>query len=292
MKLKLAQRIALKYYIAKFRMLSLVSPRTAAEAAFDLFCTPYSGRPKRKIPPVFERAEKLCFTFNTFQLKGWRWKPEQPTGRKILIVHGFDSCSYKFDRYIVPFLKLGLEVVTFDAQGHGLSGGKTINGLLYAQSILKAETLYGPFHCVMAHSLGGLAAALAFEQLPEPEKRSLILLAPTTETTTAINSFFAVVKVSARVQKEFDSLIQEIGQQPVSYFSFKRIIQHIKSPVLWIHDEEDKVCPFEDTLPIQQMQLPHVEFFCTKGYGHNGIYRQNKVFKKVMEWIEAAQLEA
>src|SRR5687767_3257145 len=110
MKLKLAQRIAIGYYKTKFKVLSLISSRRAAQSVFKLFCTPYSGKPKRKAPSIFREAEKISFLLNNREVNGWKWKPEEFNGKRILIVHGFDSCSYKFDRYIVPLNREGFEV--------------------------------------------------------------------------------------------------------------------------------------------------------------------------------------
>jgi alpha-beta hydrolase superfamily lysophospholipase len=285
MKLKLAQRIAIGYYQSKFRWLSLFSKRKAAEAVFELFCTPYSGKPKRKVPAIFEQAETFQFSIEGMALHGWRWSPQQSNGRKILIVHGFDSCSYRFDRYISPLMGEGFEVVTFDAPGHGLSEGKTINALAYSHAILKVEELYGSFYGIMAHSLGGLSTALAFEQLPNQQDRRLVLIAPTTETTTAIDNFFRFISVPKSVQTEFHQLIEKAGKQPVTHFSTARAVQQIQAPVLWIHDEDDMICPYSDTLPAQQMKMPHVEFFITKGLGHSGIYRHEEVFQKIMRFF-------
>ena len=288
MKLKLAQRMAIGYYKTKFKVLSLLSSRTAAKSVFKLFCTPYSGKPKRKAPSIFHKGEKISFDLNGITINGWKWKPELFNGKKILIVHGFDSCSYRFDRYIVPLNRDGFEVVAFDAPGHGISDGKTVNALEYSNAILKADELFGSFYGIMAHSLGGLAASLAFEQMTDQQHRKLVLIAPTTETSTAIENFFRFVPVSAKVKASFHNLLEEVGQKPVSHYSVNRMIRNFKAPVLWIHDEEDKICPYCDTLPVQESQWPHVEFFITKGFGHSGIYRQNNVFKQIMHFFEIA----
>ncbi len=285
MKLKLAQRLAISYYKAKFHFLAIFSDQKAAESVFDLFCTPYSGKPKRKAPAIFSKAEVLNFSFEGVALYGWRWKPEHPNGKKILIVHGFDSCSYRFDRYIVPLNKQGFEVIAFDAPGHGMSGAKRINALQYSNAIKAIDEKYGIFYGIMAHSLGGLATALAFEQLHEQENRKLVLIAPTTETSTAIDNFFRFIPVNKKVQAAFHKVIEEVGQRPISYYSVARAVQNIQSPVLWIHDEEDKICPYCDTIAVQEKKLPHVEFFITKGLGHSGIYRQNNVFKKIVDFF-------
>ncbi|HMZ47086.1 MAG TPA: hypothetical protein PLU36_09805, partial [Chitinophagaceae bacterium] len=63
MKLKLSQRIAISYYRAKIKTISLLSKKLAAEKALTIFCTPFSGKPKRAIPHLFHQAEKLvCHT--------------------------------------------------------------------------------------------------------------------------------------------------------------------------------------------------------------------------------------
>jgi len=287
MKLKLAQRIAIKYYRTKFQALSLISKRKAAESVFTLFCTPYSGKPRRVTPAVFEKAERLHFSLNNISINGWRWHPAHFNGKKILIVHGFDSCSYKFEQYIHPLMHAGFEVLAFDAPGHGISGGKTINALMYSHAILKMEQLYGSFYGIMAHSLGGLAAALAFEHLPHQQQRRLALIAPTTETHSAIDNFFRFLQVPRHLRPHLESVIETVGQNSIAHYSVKRVVQQVQGRLLWLHDESDFICPYADTLPVQKLQLPHVEFFITKGLGHSGIYKNKPVFEKIMAFFTA-----
>ncbi len=56
--MNLAQRIVLAYYRNKIKTIAVVSPRKAAQVAFKIFCTPYTGRKKYIIPEIFETAEK------------------------------------------------------------------------------------------------------------------------------------------------------------------------------------------------------------------------------------------
>lgn len=285
MKLKLAQRIAIKYYRTKFQLLSLFSPSAAAASAFELFCTPYSGKPRRKAPPVFATGAPVGFTSGGLHLRGWQWTPAKPGNRKVLIVHGFDSCSYRFDRYIAPLQQEGFEVAMFDAPGHGTSEGRTVNALAYSHAIVEAEKLFGPFDVLMGHSLGGLATALAFEQLPHQERRKLVLIAPTTETHSAIDNFFRFLQVPTHLRPHVEKVIETVGQNPISHYSVTRIVKEIAGDILWLHDESDFICPYSDTLPAQKLQLPNLQFFITKGLGHSGIYRNDVVFKRIMEFI-------
>jgi len=131
MKLNFKQKIAVGFYKTKFKAYALVSKEKAVEKVFELFCTPYSGKPKRKAPPAFHHAEKTNVLINELTINGWHWKPSRSNGKKILIVHGFDSYSYKFEKYVLLLQQSGFEVLAFDAPGHGTSDGKFLNVLLY-----------------------------------------------------------------------------------------------------------------------------------------------------------------
>lgn len=283
MKLKLTQRIAIGYYKTKIKTISLLSKRKAAEKAFVLFCTPYSGKPKRKAPAIFHNAQKLSIQLDNLTIRGWQWQPEKQNGKNILIVHGFDSCSYKFDKYIKLFLHEGYTVKAFDAPGHGISDGKMCNALMLKNTIVEVEKKYGNITHLMAHSMGGIAAALATEGLTHIEK--LVLIAPATETPRAIDNFYQFVPLGNTVKEAMIEYIIELAQQPLSYFSVVRSVQQHTTPTLWLHDEGDWICPYEDVLPAQQLHLQHIEFYITKGLGHSKIYRDAKVTKKIIDFM-------
>lgn len=281
--MKLSQRIAVNYYKTKFKTLALISTRKAAEAAFKLFCTPYSGKPKREQPLVFRKAEELQLDIAGLKISGWRWVPEKPNGKKILIVHGFDSCSYKFEKYVPLFLKEGFEVLAFDAPGHGVSEGKYIYIPLYRDMLLKINEHYGPIYGIMAHSLGGMAAGLMVEDLQNIPK--LILIAPAVELERGLNNFANFVGLSDEIKRELSQVIVDAGQLPISFYSLSRAVQKISASILWLHDERDSICPFDDVLPVINMNLPHIQFYITKGLGHSNIYKNSKSIQKVVSFL-------
>lgn len=281
--MKLAQRIALGYYKTKFRTLALLSPRKAAEAAFILFCTPYSGKPKREIPAIFHKATPAHFTLDELTIRGWKWQSQHTNGKKVLIVHGFDSCSYKFDKYVTALLHEGFEVLAFDAPGHGTSDGKRLNVLIYRNMLWEINNRFGPLYGIMAHSIGGLAAAVAAEQLPGLSK--LVLIAPATETSSAVTGFAKLVGLTPELKKELEQVIIRLGKLPVSYYSISRALPNITTPILWLHDEDDKICSFSDVKPVRDTNPSNTRFLITKGLGHNKIYRDDKVRKEIISFF-------
>jgi pimeloyl-ACP methyl ester carboxylesterase len=283
MKLKLAQRIAISYYKTKIKAISFLSKKMAAEKAFELFCTPYSGKPKRKAPPIFHNAAKISCTINQLTIRGWMWTPKTANGKKILIAHGFDSCSYKFDNYIQPLLQEGFTVYAFDAPAHGISDGKTADAWLYRNSILEIDKELGSFYCIIAHSLGGLSASLAAEVMPMLNK--LILIAPATETQRAIDNFFKIVPLGNEIKSDIEKTIIAINHQPISYYSVTRCVQNITAKILWVHDKRDWICPYDDVQPAINLNLSNTEFFITQGLGHNKIYRNKTVVERIIQFL-------
>lgn len=280
--MKLAQKLVIGYYRAKLNLFAKLSKRKAAEKAFELFCTPYTSN-KKKAPAVFDKAEKLHLKFEEYQLVGYRWNHPQP--KKALILHGFSSTIKKFDHFVMPLVKKGYEVIAFDAPAHGDSSGKTINGFQYRDSIKAVYEKFGPIHSFIAHSFGGLALSLFMEEQEYQDHKKLVLIAPATETDSALTSFASVLKIDDEVREEMRRIIFEKSGYTADKISIRHLAEKIKADVLWIHDEDDDVTPWADAEKIQQDNHPNFQFMLTKGLGHRRIYRDNKVKKAIMEFL-------
>ena len=280
--MKWSQHLALGYIRTKFRLLGMVSKRKAAEAAFDLFCTP-QRRNTRAPSLIYAEAEKLTLSLGKTRVLGWRWNPGGT--RKVLILHGFESSATNFHQYIRPLLKKGYEVLAFDAPAHGRSGGNRINAPIYKWMIQEVNKKYGPIGSYMAHSFGGLALCLALEETSHTADTRLVLIAPATETTTAIGTFFSFLKLDPALRPEFDKVIIRQGGVSPAWYSIRRAMKHIRAEVLWVHDEDDQVTPLRDAMKIREDRHPNVRFLVTKGLGHRKIYRDNNVVRAVVDFL-------
>lgn len=279
---KLGQQIAIGYYRTKFKFLSAISNRKAAELALELFCTP-QFRYKQPLPPIFKEAEKLSFKHWGETVIGYRWN--KGGHKKVLITHGFNSSVAKFDRYIKPLISKGYGVLAFDAPAHGYSTGKTINAVMFKEMIVSIHNEFGPINSFMGHSFGGLAISLALEEIEHDEKTHVVLIAPATESSTAINTFFSFMKLNDAVRKEFDDHIFQLRNKPSEWYSVSRAVKNIKAKVLWCHDEDDTMTPWADAKKVMEEQNQHIKFIVTKGLGHRRIYRENKVSKAIIEFL-------
>jgi pimeloyl-ACP methyl ester carboxylesterase len=282
--MKLAQKIAFTYIRAKLNIIAVLSKQGAAKMALRIFSTPFR-KSKKRVPPVFLKGEPLSFQLDGITIRGHRWNASDQN--KVLIVHGFESSSINFDRYVIPLVKKDCQVLAFDAPGHGISGGKQVNLLMYVEMLRQVHRLFGPFHGYLAHSFGGLAVTHFLETVPHDEHVKLVLIAPATESTSAIDSFFKILQLGTDIRQAFDRLILDKSGVEASHYSIRRAIKNIKAKILWFHDEEDELTPIEDALRVKDENHAHIEFLITKGLGHRKIYRENLVVKRTVEFVVA-----
>jgi pimeloyl-ACP methyl ester carboxylesterase len=263
MDLNLTQRIILRYYKAKFKLLEKFSPQKAAASVLQLFFTPYITHRKSERPAIFHKAEKLSFTLNGNIIHGSKWLCNRPGAKTMLVCHGMNSCSYRFEKYVQLLLQNHFNVLAFDAQAHGQSDGKILNAVIYSEIIIEIEKRYGPADGIIAHSIAGMATCFAMEQLKD-EKKKIVLIAPATETVTQVDHFFNMLHLSAAFRKVFDDEILRTRGLPAAWYSVTRAIQNFNAQVLWIHDKDDTICPYKDAITIQQLKPSHIELLLRK----------------------------
>jgi pimeloyl-ACP methyl ester carboxylesterase len=114
----------------------------------------------------------------------------------------------------------------------------------------------------------------------------LVLIAPATETRTALDQFFQFLRLDDReVRDEFEKIITRISGYPVSWFSIPRALRKIKAKILWLHDEDDKTTPLRDVHQVRKENHSNIQFVITKGLGHRRIYKDTEVGKRIIEFI-------
>ena len=144
---------------------------------------------------------------------------------------------------------------------------------------------YGPVKSYMGHSFGGLAICLALEEIRHNEDYRVVLIAPATESKTAIDTFFSFMKLNEDVRKEFDDYIYRLRRKPSDWYSVSRAVKNLEAKILWCHDEDDELTPWADAKKVMDEKHYNIEFIVTKGLGHRRIYRENKVSRAIIEFL-------
>lgn len=281
MGLKNTEKILLAYYTFTLNTIAVFSKKRVAQMAFDLFSTPHRKQ-SSVAPPLFKAAEEFELTVNGLSTYGYKWNSSAP--KKVLLVHGFESRAYNFERYVAPLLEKGYGVFAMDAKAHGKSEGKTIILPEYVDMLKLLEKEVGKFHGFICHSFGGLATCLYQDQFNHPDAR-IVLIAPATETSSSLTLFCRLFALKTSVEQAIHALILAKSGHEVGFYSVKRIAQKISNPILWIHDKNDTITPLEDVLPLIEKNPKNIEFMITTQLGHRRIYKDAAVMQKVIEFL-------
>jgi pimeloyl-ACP methyl ester carboxylesterase len=284
-KLTPAQKLAINYYKAKLNLLNVVSPGLAAHETFDLFTKPYGSPRKKRKTTWFQKAEKLKLVSNGLKLSGYKWRAHPDNDKKLLIIHGFAGSVSSFERFLGPLLHFGYDVYAYEAPGHGTSEGSRLNTLIYSAMIEDVMEAHGPFDAFLAHSLGGLALMMALHRASLPNRPRVVLIAPATESTTAANQFFSFLELPESLRQAFEQYVEKRGGQPLAWYSISRVLHEVNAEILWVHDENDTTTPIKDVYPLVQKGLFNVHFHFTEGLGHSGIYKDNKVKRRIVDFL-------
>lgn len=285
-KVGFSERLYLQYLRTKFKTLGMISSAAAGKFAFDLFSTPFPKYKKRKAPAIFNQAKNIQLQISdNSTIQGYEWLASKPNGKTVLIVHGYASYIYKFEQYIQPLLKAGFRVLGFDAPGHGLSEGKQINILIYKDAIEHIIKTCGPIDHFMGHSLGGITLAIIAETIPNPTSHKFVLIAPATKTTTTFENYFNMMRLSPEIRAAFMDELRKRTALPVSFFEADRAIEKYEGPLLWVHDEGDRVCPYKDLVNFKNKAPHNIQFLITNGLGHNKVYKTQSVIDRIVSFL-------
>lgn len=276
-----AQSLLLFSIKSKIKIASAISPKWGAAIAFKIFCTPF--RKSRNVaPPIFAESIEFDIQVDGYTIHGYCWNTS--AAQKALILHGFESRAYNFDRYIAPLVNKGYAVYAMDGKAHGKSEGEITNAPEYAVMIKVLEEKTGKFDAFISHSFGGIALCL-YQELNNNPAAKMVLIAPATETNSAIALFCSFFELGARIKASIHKYIKEKSGQDTSFYSIKRIAPKLKNPILWIHDNDDDITPISDVKPLMELHPTNIEFLITNGLGHRKIYKDAAVMKRIIDFI-------
>ena len=264
--------------------LSYVAPSQVGEIGFNIFCTPIAPPVKPHHKAYLESATLFNFESDGITLQGYRWGNGE---KKLVFLHGWQSHTYRWKKYIQSFSQEEYSIYAFDAPAHGLSGGKYANIPLYSNAIKSFFEKIGHADTVVSHSMGSISSLHALYHHNHLEIGKLVLMGSPGEANDFITFYQNYTGLSDRTFRLIlDHFVKTIGQTP-DYFSAPRFAASVKIPGLIIHDERDDEAPYHHAVRIHKA-WPQSKLITTQGYGHN--LRVPEVVDMVKDFVEDRQV--
>ena len=279
-----------RFLVAALSVLTAISERMAAAAAFRLFSTPVGarrvlieGRRRKDAQATLEAARRE----DRDGIATWVWETGDEVST-VILVHGWTSRALYMTGFVAPLRKAGYRVVAFDFPGHGESDGHRLTFDRAARSAVDLANQYENA-VLIGHSFGAsmavLAAAGAPTMAPSDEIRALVLVAGADELSDVTQRFAEMLELRPAVKSLIDQRLEKLGGDSIDRFSGTVGIGLAALPTLLIHDQADSIVPFSDAERIARET--HAELVEVSRLGHNRILYSGEVHDQIVRFLAA-----
>lgn len=259
---------------------SYIAPSFAIKKAFTLFSTPRKGRISDKDIPTIESAFSKELNYQEYSIMTYRWPGK---GKTILLVHGWESNTARWDFLLKELKKHDYNIVALDAPAHGNSSGKLFNALLYSEFINVVVNDYKP-EIIIGHSVGGMASVFFQSKYQFQQLKKLVLLGAPADFEGVFERYIELLGYNAKIAEGLNNYILKNFNHLPSYFSSAKFSETITCKGLIIHDKKDLVIPYKDALKYQKY-FKNSELFTTEGFGHS--LKDKVVTEKIEEFLNS-----
>lgn len=263
---------------ATINIIGMISPKVAGNLAIHLFSKPRKTRLKELEKDFLMTSFIEEVDYKDLHIMTYRWLGNKET---ILLAHGWESNSIRWRPLIEQLKAMDYNVVALDAPAHGRSSGKTFNAVLYSECIHVITKKFN-VDIIIGHSVGGMAATFCQEKYRPPSVKKLILLGAPSNFVGVFSRYAKMMGYSQSISKAMNGIVLQRFNHEPEYFDAARLSESIDVDGLIIHDELDKIIPYNDAEDFKTFYKKS-KLITTKGLGHG--LKSEEVNNHILEFI-------
>lgn len=257
------------------RVLAGVAPDLAGRVATFAVSLTNRRSPRADERAVLEQAKRFEVAFGRHRIAAWAWG----AGPIVHLMHGWNGDAGQLAAFVAPLVGAGMKVVAHDAVGHGASTGKASNVVAMADGLAQVVRTMGRAHAVVAHSLGGAAAAIAISRGLRVD-RATFIGAPS-DSSRWPEQVFGLRGASAdRARSHAESKMRARYED----LSMRAIGRLVRTPLLVVHDQDDGVVPFPEALETVRV-FRDAGLLATHGLGHVRVLRDAIAIEEIVRFV-------
>lgn len=262
-------------------LINLLSTKIGGRHAFFIFCYPFKAKITERQQAFLDTAHQFRLPVDNFEIQCYRWGNGP---KNILFVHGWQSNTYRWKKYIESLPQDQFTIYSFDAPGHGNSGSLIGNVPLFEKSIQQVMDHIGEAESIISHSIGSFSSLYYINQNPQFQPDKLVTLASPDSIDDFLEYYFSMLKLSDRTKKNFLNYFVKYTQKELSYFRLENMLGSNKSKGLIIHDKEDREVKVEYSEKLHSL-WPSSQLHITQGLGHK--LKSDIIVRKVSDFVVA-----
>lgn len=274
------QKILAKTTGLYFNSLAYLNPNKVKKDGLKLFCTPFA----RKVKPHHQAflatglAEILVVNGNKIQTYKWG-----NGAKKVLLVHGWASHSFRWKSYIETLIKNDFTVFALDAPAHGNSDGKILNIVIYEKVIAAVLTQNIDIEAIISHSFGSVASILHLSKQPNPNIKKIVLMASPGKVKEFFDFWQQYLGLSSKAIKLISGQFEIELNNKIEYFVAANFAKNFTIPALIIHDKLDKTTNPNDSVTLNKAWKGS-KLILTEGLGHE--LKGQELLNEIIDFIK------
>lgn len=275
------KNILLKMVSIYLNLINAISSKVGGRHAFFIFCYPFKAKITERQQEFLDTSHKFKLPIDDFEIQCYRWGNGP---KNILFVHGWQSNTYRWRKYIDDLPKDKFTIYSFDAPGHGNSGSLIGNVPLFEKSIQIMMDHLGEAESIISHSIGSFSSLYYIDQHPTVQPKKLVTLATPDSIDDFLDYYFSMLKLSKKTKENFKQYFTKYTQKDLSFFRLENLLTSNKSSGLIIHDEEDSSVTVDYSKKLHSL-WPKSKLVITSGFGHK--LKGENIIRLVNEFVVA-----
>jgi len=273
-------KVITQLYGLQLSILVLLSEEKAGRLAFNIFCKVRKGRVLPHQKEFLDAAKLEKETVEEYAVQLYQWAGTGPT---VLLIHGWESNTWRWRKLIAALQKNNYNIIAFDAPGHGYSSGKYLHVPLYAKVTEFIVNRYKSTS-IIGHSVGGMTTLYHEYKYTNAHIKSIVTLGAPSEFSEILLHFQKLLGFNARVTKALSNYIKDRFKFSPEEFSTANFVKkNLKKGILF-HDRFDKITPYHASENVHK-HWKRSQFITTEGLGHS--MHQEEVNNKIIEFLKS-----
>src|SRR3954462_3212616 len=264
----------------RFAASRLLFPELAGEFAERLFLTPPRARDAGAAALDLIDARSSIVEHKRRSIATWRWGSRDAPA--VLLAHGWGGHAAQMRAFVFPLLSAGYRVIAFDQPAHGVSEGRLTGLPDFADVLAEVAWHHGEVEAVIAHSMGGAAAALAIARGLGVKR--VVTIGASLDVSFFSQQFARWYWIPQRVLSAMQSAVEERFGMRWSDLDMAKLAPRLSASALVIHDRGDRLVPWQKGASFAR-HWPGARLFPTRGLGHRRVLDDERVTALAAEFI-------
>jgi pimeloyl-ACP methyl ester carboxylesterase len=265
----------------RFSASAFLFPDVATALAERMFLTPPRARDAAASALDLIDARSSFLEHKGRHIAMWRWGAREAPA--VLLAHGWGGYAAQMRAFVFPLLQAGYRVIAYDQPAHGVSEGRLTGLPDFADVLAEVAAFHGSVEGVVAHSLGGAAAALTLANGKASFKK-VVLVSPPSDLVGYSRRFARWYWMPEAVRKGMQAAIEERYGVRWENLEVPRVAPRLSAQALVIHDRNDRLMPWTHGDSVAR-HWPGAKLMSTEGLGHRRILSDERVTRAAAEFI-------